>query len=112
MGGLGHVAVQYAKAMGCGVVVFSGSEAKKEDSIALGATEFCLLPLKADTPKLKAGINVLLLCSDKLPDFEAYVPSPLYLSVSTNLLHRFLPLLARRAAIILLMIQGEPLVIP
>ncbi len=64
------MAVQYAKVMGCNVVVFSGSEAKREDSMALGATEFCVLPLKADTPKLNAGINVLLLCSDTLPDFE------------------------------------------
>jgi len=71
LGGLGHLAVMYARAMGCDVTVFSGSEVKREDSMALGATEFCVLPReKGVAPTSKGGINVLLLCGGGLPDFE------------------------------------------
>jgi alcohol dehydrogenase (NADP+) len=73
LGGLGHLAVMYARAIGCEVVVFSGSEAKRADAMALGATEFCVLPPKPEAPiKLKGGVNVLLLCSSRLPDFKVY----------------------------------------
>jgi len=96
LGGLGHLAVLYARAMGCDVVVFSGSESKRADAMALGATEFCLLPREGGPiHNLKAGINVLLLCGGELPNFEV-----------------FIPLLERRATIIPLIIQREPLVIP
>lgn len=75
LGGLGHIAVMYARAMGCEVVVFSGSESKRADSIALGATEFCVVPkdtssVPSPTPKLRGGINVLLLCGGGLPNFD------------------------------------------
>lgn len=83
--------------MGCEVTVFSGNENKRADAMALGATEFCVLPSKdSDVPaSSKEGINVLLLCGGGLPDFAIIIP-----------------LLARRAAIVPLIIQGEPLIIP
>lgn len=37
LGGLGHMAVKIAKAMGCKVTVFSRSDSKKEQAAALGA---------------------------------------------------------------------------
>jgi D-arabinose 1-dehydrogenase-like Zn-dependent alcohol dehydrogenase len=40
IGGLGHLAIQMAAKMGCEVVVFSGSDSKKEEALSLGATEF------------------------------------------------------------------------
>ena len=40
VGGLGHLAIQFAAAMGCEVVTFSGTDSKKEESIKLGAKEF------------------------------------------------------------------------
>ena len=40
MGGLGHVAVQIAAAMGAEVTVFSHGESKKDDSLRLGASHF------------------------------------------------------------------------
>ncbi|KAF5391204.1 hypothetical protein D9757_003167 [Collybiopsis confluens] len=40
IGGLGHLAIQFARAIGCDVVAFSGTEAKREDAISLGAREF------------------------------------------------------------------------
>jgi D-arabinose 1-dehydrogenase-like Zn-dependent alcohol dehydrogenase len=40
VGGLGHLAIQFAVAMGCEVVVFSGTNSKREESMKLGAKEF------------------------------------------------------------------------
>jgi alcohol dehydrogenase (NADP+) len=66
-GGLGHLAVQYAKAMGCEVVVFSRSEGKRGDALSCGAGEFYVL---GNGNEMDGGVNVLLLCGDGLPDFE------------------------------------------
>ncbi|KAG2138142.1 hypothetical protein BD769DRAFT_1601175 [Suillus cothurnatus] len=38
--GLGHIAIQFAAKMGCEVIVFSGSESKREEVKCLGAREF------------------------------------------------------------------------
>jgi D-arabinose 1-dehydrogenase-like Zn-dependent alcohol dehydrogenase len=40
VGGLGHLAIQFAAKMGCEVTVFSGSNSKREESISLGAKNF------------------------------------------------------------------------
>lgn len=40
VGGLGHLAIQFAAKMGCEVVVFSSTDSKKEESFKLGAVEF------------------------------------------------------------------------
>jgi len=40
VGGLGHFAIQFAKALGAKVIVFSHSANKKDDAIKLGADEF------------------------------------------------------------------------
>ncbi|KAJ3825693.1 chaperonin 10-like protein [Lentinula raphanica] len=40
IGGLGHLAIQFAARMGCDVVAFSSTEVKREDAISLGAREF------------------------------------------------------------------------
>ncbi|OJJ32708.1 hypothetical protein ASPWEDRAFT_116085 [Aspergillus wentii DTO 134E9] len=40
IGGLGHLAIEFASKMGCDVVVFSSSPDKKEEALSLGASEF------------------------------------------------------------------------
>ncbi|KAF2453480.1 NADP-dependent alcohol dehydrogenase, partial [Lineolata rhizophorae] len=40
IGGLGHLAIQFAAKMGCDVVVFSSTEDKREEAMNLGASEF------------------------------------------------------------------------
>ncbi len=42
LGGLGHMGVKFAKALGAEVVVFTTSESKKKDALALGAHEVVL----------------------------------------------------------------------
>ena len=40
LGGLGHIGVKFARAMGCEVTVFSHSPSKKSDALAMGAHYF------------------------------------------------------------------------
>ncbi|RYP44767.1 hypothetical protein DL768_008812 [Monosporascus sp. mg162] len=108
IGGLGHMAVLFAKAMGCAVTAFSGREVKKDDAFQLGADFFRTtstpntvwrnpksLPAASIRTSTEPGINTLLICTNEVPSFE-----PL------------LRLLERQATIILLTIQSTPLVIP
>ncbi|KAK7757550.1 hypothetical protein SLS62_000565 [Diatrype stigma] len=125
VGGLGHLAVLFAKAMGCAVTAFSGSgEAKRADAFALGADVFRVTsdpgrfwenqgqkqkptPIPNSNPTSSGtgggdggdgavpGINTLLICTNEVPPLE-----PL------------LPLLARQATIIPMTIQTTPLAIP
>lgn len=135
IGGLGHMAVLFAKAMGCAVTALSSSHDKLEDAFELGADEFCLISDTGGCYRTKANdyeslddpqpqgagsetvtfppapqsrvalycppeekpmhINVLLITSNKVPNLE-----------------HILPLLARRARLVLMTIQQEPLNIP
>lgn len=40
LGGLGHMVVKLASALGCDVVVFSSSERKRQEAMDLGASEY------------------------------------------------------------------------
>ena len=118
VGGLGHIAVLFAKAMGCAVTAFSGRESKRDDAFKLGADVFRTVAAPAEkvwynpggsgagssaaggsrrsrTVAAGPGINTLLVSTNEVPALE-----PL------------LPLLARRASIVLLTIQTKPLTIP
>jgi alcohol dehydrogenase (NADP+) len=70
LGGLGHLAVQYARSWGCDPVVFSRTADKEEDAFKLGAKEFYRIPTAKEAKLEVKGINVLLLCGGRLPDFE------------------------------------------
>ena len=66
VGGLGHLAIQYASKMGCDVVVFSGSDSKKEEAQKLGANEFIAMK---DKKELNIGrpLNALLVTTSANP---------------------------------------------
>lgn len=101
LGGLGHMAILFARAMGCAVTVFSSSAQKAEkDVFELGADEYRVLS-DIDTCRRSFGahgktlVDILLVCANETPDLE-----------------KILPFLARRATIVLMSIQQKPLVIP
>jgi len=56
LGGLGHMAVKLAHAMGCHVTMISHSPGKQADAERLGADEFLL---SSDRPAMKAAANSL-----------------------------------------------------
>lgn len=102
--------------MGCDPILFSGDPSKRDDAIKLGAKEFCCTSEIKAVQNLDAfgEINILLICAAKMPNFELCVMFQLLIHMikSDNKGDRFLPLLARHATIVLLGLQGDPLVIP
>lgn len=109
------MAVLFAKAMGCGVTVLSSAtsslDSKARDAFELGADEVrslsdSTITMRKDSngevashdttdPDVDSAINILLICANETPDFE-----------------KILPLLARRAVIVLMSIQMKALNIP
>lgn len=71
IGGLGHLAIQYAAKMGCEVVVFSSTNNKKDQATKLGASEFVATK---ENPKMEGvkPIDVLLVTTSQQPDWNAY----------------------------------------
>jgi alcohol dehydrogenase (NADP+) len=105
VGGLGHMAILFAKEMGCSVTAITSNKDNFDDAFGLGADECRLVDNvsqawragqsdASDEPE-PSNIDVLLITSNKVPAVAAY-----------------LPLLARRATIVLMTIQQESISIP
>jgi D-arabinose 1-dehydrogenase-like Zn-dependent alcohol dehydrogenase len=71
LGGLGHLAIQYASKMGCDVVVFSGSESKRAEAAALGATDFYVTK-DVDKIQMKGDkkIDRLIVTTSSAPNWD------------------------------------------
>ncbi|KAK3112388.1 hypothetical protein LTR53_011384 [Teratosphaeriaceae sp. CCFEE 6253] len=107
IGGLGHMAVLFAKAMGCAVTAISSNPDKLADAFLMGADEGrCTADLsrvlrqvdgeaQASDEPAPMNVNILLVTSNEVPELGA-----------------LLPLLARRATIVLMTIQQTPLSVP
>jgi D-arabinose 1-dehydrogenase-like Zn-dependent alcohol dehydrogenase len=67
IGGLGHLAIQFASKFGAEVVVFSTSSNKEQEAKGFGANEFVLLD---ELEKLKAPVDILVLTASKYPDWN------------------------------------------
>ncbi|TGJ85452.1 hypothetical protein E0Z10_g3330 [Xylaria hypoxylon] len=73
VGGLGHLAIQFAAKSGCYVVVISGSESKKEEALRLGANEFIATKGKTEL-KASRPIDRLLVTTSSLTNWEQILP--------------------------------------
>ncbi|KAK4936440.1 hypothetical protein LTR10_022657 [Elasticomyces elasticus] len=73
VGGLGHLAIQFASRMGCQVVVFSGTDSKKDEAMKLGAMEFYATKDVSEF-KLDEPIDHLLVTTAQQPDWNMYLP--------------------------------------
>ncbi|KIJ66884.1 hypothetical protein HYDPIDRAFT_180557 [Hydnomerulius pinastri MD-312] len=73
IGGLGHLAIQFAAKMGCEVVVFSGTPGKEAEAKALGATEF-VVTKGPDALKNVKPIKHLYVTTSVMPDWQQFVP--------------------------------------
>jgi D-arabinose 1-dehydrogenase-like Zn-dependent alcohol dehydrogenase len=67
IGGLGHLAIQYAAKLGAEVVVWSTTADKEKEAREFGASEFHIL---SEIEKMREPVNVLVLTGAKYPDFE------------------------------------------
>ena len=72
VGGLGHLAIQFAAKMGCEVVVFSGTDSKKAEALKLGAKEFHAMKDRKDLADVKP-IDHLLVTTSAQPDWNLYL---------------------------------------
>jgi D-arabinose 1-dehydrogenase-like Zn-dependent alcohol dehydrogenase len=73
IGGLGHLAIQFAAKMGCRVVVLSGSERKREEAMKLGAGEF-IATRGATELSVSTRIDRLLVTAAVPPDWDLLLP--------------------------------------
>lgn len=107
VGGLGHIALQFAAKLGCRVVALSGSSSKKDEALRLGAHEFIAMGERsADDHSIRWPIDRLLVTASAQPDWAALLPlmapkSRIYpLSVSAgNFEIPYMPLLAKGIAV-------------
>ncbi|EGP91037.1 unnamed protein product [Zymoseptoria tritici ST99CH_1A5] len=74
VGGLGHLAIQFANKMGAHVVVLSGSDRKKDEAMKLGAHEFIAIK---DVKEIKTSrpLDRLLVTTSAQPDWKKLVPA-------------------------------------
>ena len=71
LGGLGHLAVQYLRKMGCDVVLFSQTSGKKEQAQELGATEFVAVKENPSFEGVKP-VDYLLVSTSQQPDWTQF----------------------------------------
>ncbi|KAL2004735.1 hypothetical protein VTN00DRAFT_3263 [Thermoascus crustaceus] len=73
IGGLGHMAIQFASRLGCNVVVLSSNPTKREEAMGLGAHEFHVTKDGAPENPIKQ-VNHLFWCGNQHPDFSKLIP--------------------------------------
>ncbi len=73
LGGLGHMGVKFAVAMGAEVTVLSTSPTKRNDAERLGATHFLVTTDKAQLKARQGYFDVLLDCVSAPHDYSAYL---------------------------------------
>ncbi|HEX8440934.1 NAD(P)-dependent alcohol dehydrogenase, partial [Archangium sp.] len=73
LGGLGHMGVKLAKAMGAEVTVLSTSPSKRDDALALGATHFAATKDKSTFKSLAGRFNFILDTVSAPHDYNAYL---------------------------------------
>lgn len=73
IGGLGHLAIQFAAKMGCSVTVFSSTDSKREEAMRLGATEFVATKGVKEL-KVSGLIDHLMVCTSFQPDWKQFLP--------------------------------------
>src|SRR5882757_4776821 len=73
LGGLGHMGVKFAKALGAHVVLFTTSPNKSEDAVRLGASEVVISKNEAEMQKHAGSFNFILDCVSADHDLNAYL---------------------------------------
>nr|GAT60609.1 predicted protein [Mycena chlorophos] len=71
LGGLGHLAVQFLAALGADVVVFSSTDAKRDEALSLGAKEFYATRGLSKLDGVKP-MDHLIVTTSFIPDWSLY----------------------------------------
>ncbi|KAK2809934.1 hypothetical protein FQN50_003348 [Emmonsiellopsis sp. PD_5] len=73
VGGLGHLAIKLAAAIGCHVVVLSSSESKREEAMSFGASEFRVFR-SGDALEGFKPLKYLLVAGSAAIDYNSLIP--------------------------------------
>jgi uncharacterized zinc-type alcohol dehydrogenase-like protein len=73
IGELGHLAIQFAHAMGCEVWAISSSSNKEQEAKALGADHFCASEDPSNLKRLKGKLDFILVTATADLDWKPYV---------------------------------------
>lgn len=73
LGGLGHMGVKFAAAMGADVTVLSHSEGKRADALRMGAKHFEVIKDMADLKALKRRFDLILNTVSAMVDINSYL---------------------------------------
>jgi D-arabinose 1-dehydrogenase-like Zn-dependent alcohol dehydrogenase len=73
IGGLGHLAIQFANKMGCEVTAFSSTESKRAEALSLGAYNF-VATKDAKELKVARPINQLLITTNTHINWSLFTP--------------------------------------
>ena len=73
MGGLGHLAIKFAHAMGAKVAVFSSSLDKKNDAINFGASEFVITKNPDEIAKIGRKLDLVLVTANVDLPWDEYL---------------------------------------
>ncbi len=73
LGGLGHMAVKIAAAMGSDVTVLSTSDSKKADALRLGASDFAVTKDAATFKRLAGHFDLILNTVSANVNYDAYI---------------------------------------
>src|ERR1700719_3509873 len=73
LGGVGHMGVKFAKALGADVVLFTTSPKKREDGIRLGASEVVISKNEAEMQKHAGSFDFILDAVSAEHDVNAYL---------------------------------------
>eukprot|EP00929_Paragymnodinium_shiwhaense_P049498 TRINITY_DN24967_c0_g1_i1.p1 TRINITY_DN24967_c0_g1~~TRINITY_DN24967_c0_g1_i1.p1 ORF type:complete len:368 (-),score=73.85 TRINITY_DN24967_c0_g1_i1:219-1253(-) len=73
VGGLGHIALQFARAMGCKVSAISTSDSKKAEAMEFGATNFIVSKDAAQMTANKSTLDVILNTASGVTGMDEYL---------------------------------------
>ncbi|KAI0597787.1 GroES-like protein [Biscogniauxia sp. FL1348] len=73
VGGLGHLAIQFASKMGCRVIVLSSSDSKREEAMRFGAHEFISTKGKKELD-VSRPLDRLLVTTSSPPNWGQIIP--------------------------------------
>lgn len=73
LGGLGHMGVKFARAMGAHVIVFTTSDSKRADALRLGAHEVVVSRNPGEMQKHAGSLDFILDCVAAEHDLNAYI---------------------------------------
>lgn len=74
VGGLGHLAIQFANKMGCEVIAFSRGESKREDAVKLGASTYVDAGQNVTDQLGGKRVNHLIVTSGQQPEWDTFLP--------------------------------------